>query len=146
MKMPSRYAFDREEGEAHLARILHREQDASRSGGYKMVRVSARTHVLMMQLKKREGHSGEWSLDAILYQLLLEELAAADDVYRVRSGHVTRADLENIEARSSALVNNVASSRTCIHQCSNPELCPIPRCIPSPTSGFRPDSPPPPYK
>lgn len=103
MKMPSRYAFDNREGEADRARQLHREQDASRSGGYKMVRISARTHALMMQLKKRESHDGEWPLDAILYQLLLQELAAPDDVYRVRSGHLTHEDIDNIEARAEAL-------------------------------------------
>jgi hypothetical protein len=81
MKMPSRYAFDNREGEVARARQLHREQDASRSGGYKMVRVSARTHALMMQLKKRHSHNGEWPLDAILYQLLLQELAPPAVLY-----------------------------------------------------------------
>lgn len=75
MKMPSRYAFDRSKGEVELAERLHREQDASRRGGRRMVSVSARTHVLMMKLKQREAHGAEWTLDAILYQLLLEELA-----------------------------------------------------------------------
>jgi len=80
MKMPSRYAFERDEGESERARQLHREHRDAIRGGYKSVRVTAHTHALLMKLKAKHENRGDWSLDAILRALLLTEVEPLEPV------------------------------------------------------------------
>lgn len=112
MKMPSRYVFNEgiDPEESDRARQLHEEQKKSRAGGYKMVRVSARTHKLLARLKAKHGHAGEWSLDAILYQLLLQELSV------------------NTNLRPKKAVDSERSSGTCIRG-ADPQRCSVTTCF-----------------
>ena len=105
MKMPSRWNFDRatDPGERDRAYSLHEEQQRAIQGGYKSVRVTTETHKLLRDLKATHGNRGEWSLDAILRQLLKAELepvctkpAAAKNVHTARS--------RNVHKRSSSRV------------------------------------------